>query len=81
MLFPLAYPGLPEPGTKILKCAEGLHNKAFLLTLDTGEEVFAKLPNPNAGPSRYLTASEVATREFVGFLVFSPVSYQILLVL
>ncbi|EFE31294.1 uncharacterized protein ARB_01916 [Trichophyton benhamiae CBS 112371] len=73
MLFPLAYPGLPEPGTKILKCAEGLHNKAFLLTLDTGDEVFAKLPNPNAGPSRYLTASEVATREFLRDIANFPV--------
>ncbi|KAG8207763.1 APH domain-containing protein [Trichophyton interdigitale] len=59
--------------TKILKCAEGLHNKAFLLTLDTGQEVFAKLPNPNAGPSRYLTASEVATREFLRDIANLPV--------
>ncbi|OJD19318.1 hypothetical protein AJ78_00677 [Emergomyces pasteurianus Ep9510] len=50
--------------TKVLKCVEGLHNKALLLTMDNGKEVFVKLPNPNAGPARYITASEVATREF-----------------
>lgn len=49
----------------MLKCSEGLHNKAFLLTMDNGVEVFAKLPNPNAGPAHYTTASEVATRKFV----------------
>ncbi|EFR03942.1 phosphotransferase enzyme family protein [Nannizzia gypsea CBS 118893] len=59
--------------TKILKCAEGLHNKAFLLTLDTREEVLAKLPNPNAGPSHYLTASEVATREFLREVASIPI--------
>jgi hypothetical protein len=53
-------------GTKVLKCIEGLHNKAFVLTMDNGAEVCAKLPNPNAGPSRYTTASEVATRQVVG---------------
>lgn len=52
-------------GTQILKCVEGLHNKAFLLTMDNGMEVFAKLPNPNAGPARFTTASEVATRQLV----------------
>ncbi|RAH41729.1 uncharacterized protein BO95DRAFT_456419 [Aspergillus brunneoviolaceus CBS 621.78] len=51
--------------TKIVKCLEGLHNKAFLLTMDNGNEVLAKLPNPNAGPARYTTASEVATRELL----------------
>jgi hypothetical protein len=33
--------------------------------MDNGAEVFAKLPNPCAGPLFYTTASEVATREFV----------------
>jgi hypothetical protein len=36
--------------------------------MDNGSEVFAKLPNPIAGPAFYTTASEVATREFVSFL-------------
>jgi hypothetical protein len=52
-------------GTKIVKVPEGLHNKAFILTMDNGMEVVAKLPNPNAGPARYTTASEVATRKMV----------------
>jgi hypothetical protein len=52
-------------GTEVLKCKEGLNNKAYLLTMDNGSEVFAKLPNPCAGPAFYTTASEVATREFV----------------
>nr|KMM66450.1 hypothetical protein CPAG_02789 [Coccidioides posadasii RMSCC 3488] len=51
--------------TKVLKFVEGLHNKALLLTMNNGKEVFAKLPNPNAGPARCVTASEVATREFL----------------
>jgi hypothetical protein len=33
--------------------------------MDNGAEVFAKLPNPNAGPPYYTTASEVATRQMV----------------
>jgi hypothetical protein len=52
-------------GTQLLKCVEGQYNKAFVLTLDNGSEVVAKLPNPNAGPAFYTTASEVATRQFV----------------
>lgn len=35
------------------------------MTMDNGVEVVAKLPNPNAGPPFYTTASEVATRQFV----------------
>ncbi|KAI9837816.1 MAG: hypothetical protein M1819_006750 [Sarea resinae] len=59
--------------TRILKCAEGLHNKAFVLTMDNGFEVLAKLPNPNAGPPHYTTASEVATRELLRDLFNVPV--------
>lgn len=57
------------PGTKVVKCIEGLHNKAFVLSLDNGTEIFAKLPNPNAGPPHFNTASEVATRHFVSALL------------
>ena len=42
-----------------------MNNKAYILTMDNGTEVLAKLPNPYAGPSFYTTASEVATRTFV----------------
>ncbi|TVY89491.1 Altered inheritance of mitochondria protein, mitochondrial, partial [Lachnellula willkommii] len=51
--------------TQILKCKEGMNNKAFIFTMDNGTEVLAKLPNPCAGPSFYTTASEVATRIFL----------------
>jgi hypothetical protein len=56
------------PGTRVLKCREGLNNKAYILTMDNGSELFAKLPNPIAGPAFYTTASEVATRQFASSL-------------
>lgn len=42
-----------------------MYNKAFLLTMNDGTQVVAKLPNPNAGAPHFTTASEVATMEFV----------------
>ncbi|KAJ5161379.1 phosphotransferase enzyme family protein [Penicillium capsulatum] len=33
--------------------------------MDHGSEVFAKLPNPNAGPAQLTVASEVATRDML----------------
>ncbi|KAI9703538.1 MAG: hypothetical protein M1820_005842 [Bogoriella megaspora] len=60
-------------GTKVLKLTEGLHNKAFILTMDNGMEIVAKLPNPNAGPARYTTASEVATRKMLRDVFSIPV--------
>lgn len=60
-------------GVKVLKCVEGQFNKAFLLTMSNGFEIIARLPNPNAGPAFYTTASEVATRHFVcHILLASP---------
>jgi hypothetical protein len=56
---------MPKIGTKVLKFSEGSFNNAFIITINNGAEVFAKLPNPNAGPSQYTTASEVATRQMV----------------
>ncbi|KAH9212626.1 kinase-like domain-containing protein [Leptodontidium sp. 2 PMI_412] len=50
---------------EVLKCNEGMNNRAFLLTMDNGSVVFAKLPNACAGPAFYTTASEVATRTFL----------------
>lgn len=50
---------------KVLKCIEGQYNKVFIMTMDNGVEVVAKIPNPNAGPAFYTTSSEVATRHFV----------------
>ena len=57
------------PGTEVLKCKEGMNNRACLLTMDNSSVIFAKLPNSGARPAFYTTASEVATRAFVG--VFS----------
>ena len=47
------------------KCADGMHNKAFLLTMEDEEQVVAKVPNPNAGLPHLTTASEVATIDLV----------------
>ena len=51
--------------TEMTKLGEGGFNKVFLLKLDNGSTVIARIPNPNAGPPVYTTASEVATMEFV----------------
>lgn len=48
-----------------MKFREGQYNKVFQLVMDNGAEVVAKVPNPNAGPAYYTTASEVATMDFV----------------
>ncbi|KAL3456015.1 phosphotransferase family protein [Aspergillus heterothallicus] len=42
------------------------YNIAFLLIMDDGREVIAKLPCPNAGPKVLMTESEVATMKFLG---------------
>lgn len=49
----------------IEKYPDGMHNKVFLMTMDNGREVVAKVPNPNAGLPHFTTASEVATMDFV----------------
>ena len=60
----------PIIGIKVLKCVEGQFNKAFLMTTNDGTEILAKIPNPNAAPAIYTTASEVATRDFVHSMYF-----------
>lgn len=50
---------------EIKKCPDGMFNKALLLTMEDGNQVVAKVPNPNAGRPHYTTASEVATLDFV----------------
>ena len=47
------------------KLPDGNYNKTFLLTMNDGAQVVAKLPNPNAGRSHLTVASEVATMDFV----------------
>ena len=48
-----------------MKLPEGLFNRAFLLVMDNGSEVIARIPTSVAGPAHFVTASEVATMEFM----------------
>ena len=45
----------------ISKLTEGSFNRIFLLTMDDGFEVIAKIPFPLTVPKRLTTESEVAT--------------------
>lgn len=47
------------------KLPEGQYNKAFLMTMEDGVQVIAKVPNLGAGLPHFTTASEVATMDFV----------------
>lgn len=47
------------------KYPDGQFAKAFLITMEDGKQVVAKVPNPDAGQRQLTTASEVATMEFV----------------
>jgi hypothetical protein len=53
----------------MIKLAEGGFNKVFRLVMDDGTVVIARIPNPNAGPPFKTTASEVATMDFVSWLI------------
>ncbi|KAF3899222.1 Mitochondria protein Fmp29 [Trichophyton interdigitale] len=53
--------------------AEGGFNKVFLLTIDDGSEVVARIPTPIAGPRGLTTASEVATMRFLRETLHIPV--------
>ncbi|KAH0848892.1 phosphotransferase enzyme family protein [Fonsecaea pedrosoi] len=57
----------------VQKCPDGMYNKSFVLTMDDGQEVIAKVPNSNAGVRHYTTASEVATMDFVRNTLQTPV--------
>ncbi|GKZ35825.1 phosphotransferase enzyme [Aspergillus brasiliensis] len=59
----------------VSKCVEGQYNKVFVLTMNNGEELVVRLPNPNAGPDFYTIASEVATRHFVRETLGLPVPH------
>ncbi|KAI1938632.1 Phosphotransferase enzyme [Ophidiomyces ophidiicola] len=50
--------------TQKVKLPEGAYNKVFLLTMDNGVQVVARIPNPYL-PPRMATASEVATLDFL----------------
>ncbi|EAW12144.1 uncharacterized protein ACLA_061040 [Aspergillus clavatus NRRL 1] len=55
------------------KLGEGSYNKSFKLTMANGKAVIARIPNPNAGPSFWTTASEVATMDFLRNILHLPV--------
>ncbi|KDQ14840.1 hypothetical protein BOTBODRAFT_158856 [Botryobasidium botryosum FD-172 SS1] len=55
------------------KIAEGYFNKVYLIGLDTGAEVIARIPHPIAGPPRYVIASEVATMDYLRTVLHLPV--------
>ena len=57
----------------MVKFTEGGFNKIFLLTMDDGYEVIARVPTPIAGPPHYMTASEVATMDFLRTQLDIPV--------
>ncbi|KAI1831050.1 hypothetical protein DTO013E5_6287 [Penicillium roqueforti] len=50
----------------IIKYPDGMFNKTFLMTMEDGREVVAKVPNPNSGIPHFTMASEFATTDFVG---------------
>ncbi|EFR03147.1 phosphotransferase enzyme family protein [Nannizzia gypsea CBS 118893] len=56
----------------VRKYPDGMFNKAFLLTMNNGREVVAKVPNPNAGIPHFTTASEVATMDFARKVLDTP---------
>ncbi|KDQ15825.1 hypothetical protein BOTBODRAFT_107823 [Botryobasidium botryosum FD-172 SS1] len=55
------------------KLAEGAYNKVFLLVLNNGKEIIARLPTPHAGPGHSITASEVATMDYLHSILGVPV--------
>jgi hypothetical protein len=48
----------------LMMSSEGQLNRIFLLTMNSGAEVIARMPFPNAGPRSLMTRSEVATMDF-----------------
>ncbi|KAJ6164176.1 hypothetical protein N7470_002848, partial [Penicillium chermesinum] len=56
----------------IKKYPDGMFNKAFLMSMENGQEVVAKVPNPNAGIPHFTTASEVATMDFARSILQTP---------
>ncbi|KAF2755863.1 kinase-like protein [Pseudovirgaria hyperparasitica] len=57
---------------EIEKLHEGNFNKVFLITFDDGRDLIAKIPNPNAGPPHFTTASEVATMDYIRNILGIP---------
>ena len=57
----------------MIKLADCGFNKVFRLVMDDGSIVIVRVPNPNVGPPFKITASEVATMDFVCNLIYSIV--------
>ena len=57
--------------TRIEKYLDGMYNKHLLLTINNGIQTIAKILYLNAGKAHFITASEVAIMEFVGFFNLS----------
>ena len=51
--------------TEVTRLPSGNFNKTFAMILQDGCELIARLPNPNAGPRHYTTASEAVTMDYV----------------
>ncbi|RAL12777.1 phosphotransferase family protein [Aspergillus homomorphus CBS 101889] len=58
---------------RMYKIPEGLFNKVFSLHMETGKEILARIPNPNAGHPHYMVASEVASLDFLRNVLEIPV--------
>ncbi|CAG7974970.1 unnamed protein product [Penicillium nalgiovense] len=58
--------------SSIKKYPNGMFNKSFLMTMVDGQEIVAKVPNPNAGVPHFTTASEVATMDFARKVLNAP---------
>ncbi|PWY70131.1 phosphotransferase enzyme family protein [Aspergillus eucalypticola CBS 122712] len=58
--------------TSIQKYPDGMFNKTFLMSMDNGHEVVAKVPNMNAGIPHLTTASEFATMDFARNVLETP---------
>ncbi|KAL1756048.1 Alpha/beta hydrolase family-domain-containing protein [Schizophyllum commune] len=48
-----------------IKIQDGINNRVFDLKTDNGKEYIVKIPFPVAGPKHLLTASEVATLDYI----------------
>lgn len=49
----------------VAKYPDSMYNKSMLLIINNRSRVVVKVPNPNAGLPYWITASEVATMDFV----------------
>ncbi|KAK4169823.1 hypothetical protein QBC43DRAFT_295554 [Cladorrhinum sp. PSN259] len=56
----------------VTKYSDGIYIKAYILRMNDGRELIAKVPNLNAGVPYYTTASEVATIEFIREVLETP---------